>query len=138
MRNYIYDVNFTGNVLWEGQAAERHFTQKLAVNKFFGKLKKVEWVSYINLDEEKEAEIESCFSCDVDFHYPKSIKQFEDLLEIFKAHLRTAKRTTIPLCLTMNFLMTVMVLEKKQLVTDLLLWTTFLALLTNKKFFQVF
>ena len=62
---------------------ERHFTQKLAVNKFVGKLKRVEWVSYINLEEEREAEVEAFFSCDVDF---------EDLLEVFKARLRTAKR----------------------------------------------
>ena len=44
--------------------------QKLAVNNFFGKLKRVEWVSYTDLDEETEAEIESSFSCNVDFHYP--------------------------------------------------------------------
>ena len=62
---------------------ERHFTQKLVVNKFVGKLKRVEWVSYIDLEKEREAEIEACFSCDVDF---------EDLLEVFKARLRTAKR----------------------------------------------
>ena len=49
-------------------------------------------VWYIDLDEEREAEIESCFSCDIDFHYPKSIEQFEDLLEVFKAPLKTAKR----------------------------------------------
>ena len=51
------------------------------MNKFFGKLKKVKWVSHINLDE------------DVDFHYPKLIEQFEDLLEVFKACSRTAKRS---------------------------------------------
>ena len=47
---------------------------------------------YIDLDEEREAEIESCFSCDVDFHYPKPIEQFKDLLQVFKAHSKTAKR----------------------------------------------
>ena len=49
-------------------------------------------VSYINLDEEREAEVESCFSCNVDFHYPKSFKQFEDLLEVFKVRSKTAKK----------------------------------------------
>ena len=44
------------------------------------------------MDEEREAEIESCFSCDVNFHYPESIEQFEDLLEVFKARSRTSKR----------------------------------------------
>ena len=46
---------------------------------------------YIDLNEEREAEIESCFSCNVGFHYPKSIEQFKDLLEVFKARSRTAK-----------------------------------------------
>ena len=58
--------------------------QKLAVNKVFGKLKRVEWVPFIDLDEEREAETEPCFSCDGDFHYPKLIEKFEDLLEVFK------------------------------------------------------
>ena len=82
MQIYIYDAHFTGHVLIVGRTGcgKTYFTQKLAVNKLFGKLKRVEWVSFINLDEEREAETESCFSCDVDFLYPKSIEQFEDLL----------------------------------------------------------
>ena len=40
----------------------------------------------------KRAEIESCFSCDVDFHYPKLTEQFENILEVFKARSTTAKR----------------------------------------------
>ena len=46
---------------------------------------------------------------------------------------RTAKKKAVPLRLRMNFLMIVMVSEKKQLVTDLLLWMTFLTYLTNEK-----
>ena len=46
------------------------FTQKLAINIFFGKLKKTEWVSYIDLTKEREAEIQSCFNCEAEFHYP--------------------------------------------------------------------
>ena len=66
-------------------------TQKLAVNRFFGQLKKVEWVSYIKLKSEREAETESCFSCNVEFPCPKGLEIFEDLLEDFKARLNTAK-----------------------------------------------
>ena len=40
---------------------------------------------------EREAEDESCFSCDVEFHYPKGLEKFNDLLEDFKAHMNTAK-----------------------------------------------
>ena len=94
MQNYVYDANFKGNVLTVGRTGCRktYFTRKLAVNKFFGKLKRVERVSYIDLTEERKAEIEYYFSCNVDFHYPKSIEQFEDLLEVFEACSRTAKR----------------------------------------------
>ena len=37
---------------------------------------------YINLDEERETEIKSCFSCNVD----------QNLLEVFKARSRTTKK----------------------------------------------
>ena len=59
MKNYVYDTNFTGKVLIVGRTgcAKTCFTQKLAVNKSFDQLKRVEWVLYINLDEEREAEI---------------------------------------------------------------------------------
>ena len=40
---------------------------------------------------EREAKDESCFSCDVEFHYPKGLGKFNDLLEDFKAHVNTAK-----------------------------------------------
>ena len=94
MQNYVYNPNFTGNVLIVRRTGcgKAYFTQKLTLNKFFGELKRAEWVWYINLDEERETEIESFFSSDVGFHYPKSIEQFEDLLEVFKARSGTAKR----------------------------------------------
>ena len=47
----------------------KHFLHK-NFNTFLGKLKKTEWVSYFRLTKEREAEIESCFTCDVEFHYP--------------------------------------------------------------------
>ena len=54
-------------------------------------MKKVEWVSYIELTSKIEAEIESCFSCDVEFHHPIELEQFEGQLEDFKACSNTAK-----------------------------------------------
>ena len=63
----------------------------MALNNFFGTLKKVEWVSSIELGSEREAEIESCFSCDVDFHYPNGLETFNILLEEFKARSDTVK-----------------------------------------------
>ena len=81
MQNYIYDANFCGNVLIIGRTGREkaYFTH-------FGWLKKVEWVSYIELKRKREAEIVPCFPCDVKFHYP-----FEDLLEVSKVRSRTAK-----------------------------------------------
>ena len=75
----------------EGLYGKTFFTQKLVVNHFFGTLKKVEWLSSIELSIEREAEIESCFSCDVEFHYPNRLEAFNDLLEEFKARSNTAK-----------------------------------------------
>ena len=46
---------------------------------------------HIELKAEREAEIESCFSCDVEFHYLKGLEKFNDLLEDFKGRLNTAK-----------------------------------------------
>ena len=43
-------------------------------------------------NEEREADIGSCFSCDVDFHYPKLTEKLEDLLQVFKARSRAAKK----------------------------------------------
>ena len=65
--------------------------KKLAGNRFFGRLKKVKWVSYTELKSKREAEIESCFSCDVEFHYPKGLEKFENLLEDFTVRLNTTK-----------------------------------------------
>ena len=55
-----------------------YFSQKLVRNKFFGQSKKVEQVSYIELNIERAAEIESCFSCNVEFHYLKGLEKLND------------------------------------------------------------
>ena len=87
MLSYTYDANFFANILIVGRTGcgKTYFIQTLAVNNFFGTLKKVEWVSSIELGSEREAEIESCFSCDVDFHYPNGLETFNNILEEFKA-----------------------------------------------------
>ena len=92
-QNYVYDTNFFGNILIVGGTGfwKTFFTEKLAVNNFFGTLKKVEWVSTIELSAEREAEIESCFSCSIDFHYPNGLETFNNLLDEFKARSNTAK-----------------------------------------------
>ena len=66
------------------ECGETYFTQKLAINNFFGKLKKEECISYIVLTRETDTEIESCFQCDVEFHYPQDQVALSDLIEEFK------------------------------------------------------
>ena len=58
--------------------------QKLALNNFFGKLKKTEWVSGIELSKTRETEIETNFCCKVDFHYPSDEDELSDQLDQFK------------------------------------------------------
>ena len=83
--NYTYDGKFEGNILAVGRrgCGKTGFVQKLAVNKFFGELLKTEWVSYVKLDKQLEAEIQSCFDCKTDFYYPRNKDKFESLLEYF-------------------------------------------------------
>ena len=49
-----------------------------------GDLVKAEWVSYIKIEKSREAKIQSCFNCDTEFHYPKTKKTFENLLQEFR------------------------------------------------------
>ena len=86
MDNEIYDEKFPGNILIVGRTAcgKTFFTQKLATNTLFVKLKKTEWVSYIKLTKESEAEIESCFACQVNFRYLQDQNDLKDLLDEFK------------------------------------------------------
>ena len=67
--------------------------QKLAINDFFGKLKKVKWLSYIKLDKVIEAQIETCFKCPINFHHPKYLTKFDDLIEEFKVKSKASEVT---------------------------------------------
>ena len=86
MENNVYDGKFSGNILIVGrtECGKTTFVQKLALNNFFGDLKKVKWVSGIRLNQKKEAEIESNFSCEVKFSYPLDEDELNDKLEEFK------------------------------------------------------
>ena len=83
---YVYDGKFEGNILVVGRTGcgKTGFVQQLGVNKFFGDLIQVEWVSYVKLDKKREAQIQSCFDCQTDFYYPRNKDKFENLLEYFK------------------------------------------------------
>ena len=59
--------------------------QKLALHNFFGKLKKAEWISGITLTKKREAEIQTNFSCELEFYYPANEHQFDAILEELKS-----------------------------------------------------
>ena len=88
---YIYDGTFRGNILVLGrtECGKTSFVQKLALYDFFGKLKNAKWVSGIQLNESREAEIESNFSCDISFFYPNDVNELADLIEEFKLEVET-------------------------------------------------
>ena len=93
---YIYDGKFRGNILVLGrtECGKTSFVQKLALYDFFGKLKNAKWVSGIQLNESREAEIESNFSCEISFFYPNDISELADLIEEFKLEVETEKTET--------------------------------------------
>ena len=90
---YIYDGKFRGNILVLGrtECGKTSFVQKLALYDFFGKLKNAKWVSGIQLNKSREAEIESNFSCDISFFYRNDINELADLIEEFKLEVETEK-----------------------------------------------
>ena len=90
---YIYDGKFKGNILVLGrtECGKISFVQKLALYDFFGKLKNAKWVSGIQLNQIREAEIESNFSCDISFFYPNDVNELADLIEEFKLEVETEK-----------------------------------------------
>ena len=88
---YIYDGKFSGNVLVLGRTdcGKTSFVQKLALYYFFGELKTAKWVSGIQLNESREAQIESNFSCDISFYYPNDVNDLVDLIDEFKLEVES-------------------------------------------------
>ena len=64
------------------------FSQKLGLNTFFGKKVKTEWVTGIEIDEQREAEIQFYFSNKVEFHRATPPDELVSLLEKFKLRTR--------------------------------------------------
>ena len=58
--------------------------QTLALHNF-GKLKKAEWISGFSLTKNREAEIQTNFSCKVEFYYLADEDEFDAILEELKS-----------------------------------------------------
>ena len=85
--NYIYDAKFEGNTLVVGRTGcgKTTFIQNLGKNRMFGELKEVTWISKISLSRYRENNIRDCFvNENINFEYPNSIEEFDDLLEHFQ------------------------------------------------------
>ena len=82
----IYNGQFCGNILVVGQTGcgKTTFLEKLGLNKFWGELVKIEWISEKDVDEKREAEIQSAFSNDTEVHIAKEPEELDSLIETFK------------------------------------------------------
>ena len=85
--NYSYNAKFEGNILIIGRTGcgKTTFVQKLGINKMFGEIKEVIWVSKIPLSKNRENNIGECFvNEEMAFKYPNNINEFDHLLKYFQ------------------------------------------------------
>ena len=84
--NYSYDAKFEGNIFVVGRTScGKTIAQNLGKNKMFGEIKEVTWLSKIPLSRERENNIRGCFIDEqIDFKYPNTVEDFEELLEFFQ------------------------------------------------------
>ena len=56
----------------------------------FGELKEVTWILKISLSRYRENNVRDCFvNANINFEYPNSIEEFDDLLEHFQRQKTT-------------------------------------------------
>ena len=82
----IYDGQLYGNILVVGRTGcgKTTFLEKLGLNNFFANVIKTEWISGIDIDKKREAEIQSYFSNKTEVYVAKEQDEFDSLIETFK------------------------------------------------------
>ena len=82
----IYNGQFSENILLVGKTGccKTTFLEKLGLNKFWGELFETEWISGIDINKKKEAEIQSLFSNETEVHITKEPEELDSLIETFK------------------------------------------------------
>ena len=85
-----YNGQFRGNMLVVGKTGcgKTYLLQKLALNKFFRELVKTELVAGIKINDQREAEVQACFSIKVKFHQAADPDELTELTEKFKLRTR--------------------------------------------------
>ena len=85
-KSSIYDGQFSGNILVAGRTGcgKTTFLEKLGLYHFFGDIVKTEWISGIDIDEKREAEIQSSFSNETEVHIVKEPNELDSLIKTFK------------------------------------------------------
>ena len=83
---FIYHEQFSGNILLVSKTGcgKTTFLEKLGWNKFLGELVKTEWISGIDVNKKREAEIQSWFSDETKVHIAKEPAELDSLIETFK------------------------------------------------------
>ena len=83
MTSIYDDGQFYENVLVVGRTGcgKTTFLEKLGVNNFFGKIIKTEWISGIDINKQREAEIQSYFSNETEVHVAKEQDELDSLIE---------------------------------------------------------
>ena len=73
---FIYHEQFSGNIWLVSKTGcgKTTFLEKLGWNKFLGELVKIEWISGIDINKKREAEIKSSFSDETKVHIAKELK----------------------------------------------------------------
>ena len=90
----IYDGQFYRNILVVGRTGcgKSTFLEKLGLKNVFGNIIKTGWISGIDIDKEREAEIKTYFSNEAEVHVAKEQDELDSLIETFT--LRSREETT--------------------------------------------
>ena len=86
----IYDGLFYGNILVVGRTGcgKTAYLEKLSLNNFFGNIIKTEWISGIDIDKKRKADIQSYFCNETEVHMAKEQDELDSLIETFKLRSR--------------------------------------------------
>ena len=86
----IYNGQLYGNILVVDRTGcgRTTFLEKLSLNNFFGDIIKTEWISGIDIDKQRQAEIQSYFCNETDVHVAKGQDKLDSSIETFKLRSR--------------------------------------------------